>query len=315
LAEIERGSIERDLGRRDFTVNAIALSLPKGEPLDPFGGIADLARRRLRAVLAKNFEEDPLRALRAARFLATHGLRADAHTERVCRRAAPGLSDVAPERIRAELARLLEAVRAAPALSWAARARLLGPALGLPLPEPARRKLARSGAAFDSAAIRGLPPDGRRRARLALLSGALGLKAPETSRWLCARRWSRQDAGSVARLRALAQASGDARTADGQWRWIRDAGGSAREALALIAALTPSGAAVAGRLSRRLAAARPVPGVRGSDVIAWLKLAPGPAIGKLLCEIEIAGLSGRVRSRRQARKWLEDNAPAIIQSS
>jgi tRNA nucleotidyltransferase/poly(A) polymerase len=317
LAEIERGSIERDLGRRDFTANAIALSLPGGEPLDPFGGLADLSRRRLRAVHADNFEEDPLRALRAARFLATHGLRADARTRRICRLAAPGLSGVAPERIRAELARLLEAPRAAPALAWAAAAHVLGPALGRPLLEASRRGLGRAAATFDAAAIRALPADGRRRARLALLSAVLGLATRETSRWLSARRWSREDAGGAARLRALAEAAGEIRSTQAQWRWIREAGDGAREALAVIPPLAPSGAAVARRLARRLASARPLPGgtVKGSDVMAWLGLAPGPAIGKLLSEIEIAGLSGRVRSRREARKWLEANAPAIIRSS
>ena len=315
LAQLERGSIEADLGRRDFTVNAIALPLSGGPPVDPFGGVRDLARRRLRAVAEKNFEDDPLRALRAARLLATHGLVADRALQGICRRAAPGLASVAPERIRAELAKLLEAPRAAPALTWAARADLLWPALGVDAPLPARRKLARGCLAFDAPAFARLSPDRRRQGRLALLAAMLGLSAGQAARWLAGRRWSREDAGAAARLLKLARAAGAVRTADDQWRWLRDAGPKAPEALAVIAGLGAEGRRGSRRLRRRLAAARRGPRVRGSDVLAWLDLPPGPQVGTLLGELEIAGLSGRVRTRAQARKWLVAQAPAIIRSS
>ncbi len=312
LAELERGSIEGDLGRRDFTANAVALTLPGGRPVDPFGGLRDLGKRRLRAVAEKNFEDDPLRALRAARFLATHGLVPDHALAGICRRAAPGLTAVAPERIRAELAKLLEAPRAAPALAWAAAAGVLSPALGLDAPGPQHWRVE----ALDAPALRRLVPEGRRRARLALFAAALGLSAAEAGRWLNARRWGREEAGAVASLLELAQSAGAARTQDAEWRWVRQAGPRAPEALALVsAALDPKVRRRAGRLRRRLAAARRGPRVRGRDVLDWLDLKPGPDVGKLLAELEIAGLSGRVRTRDQARKWLVAEGPAIIRSS
>ena len=69
-------SIEVDLSRRDFTVNAMALRLPDLELVDPFDGLADLAARRLRTPLDPevSFADDPLRMLRAARFIAGFGL-------------------------------------------------------------------------------------------------------------------------------------------------------------------------------------------------------------------------------------------------
>ena len=69
-------AVEADLSRRDFTVNAMALSLPDLVLIDPFDGVGDLAARRLRTPLApeESFNDDPLRMLRAARFIAGYGL-------------------------------------------------------------------------------------------------------------------------------------------------------------------------------------------------------------------------------------------------
>lgn len=314
LAELWGGSIEADLARRDFTANAIALPLPRGGLVDPFSGAEDLARRRLRAVNASNLLDDPLRSLRAARFLATHELVPDRATSRICRAAAGGLAGVALERIQAELARLLEAPRAGPALAWAARTRVLAPALGLALLPGQSARLARHDRC-DASPVMRLRPEGRLWARLALIALADGLAPAEAARWLARRRWSREDSSAAGELIGLAQAARALSTGDDAWKWIRDAGARALEALAVLAALGPEGRRRARRLRRLLTAAHSAPRVRGSDVLAWLDLPPGPAVGKLLAEIEIAGLSGRVRSRRQARKWLAANAPAIIRSS
>ena len=62
-------SIEADMGRRDFTVNAIARRLETGELVDPFKGVADLERRELRTVSPASFREDPLRILRGLRLV------------------------------------------------------------------------------------------------------------------------------------------------------------------------------------------------------------------------------------------------------
>jgi tRNA nucleotidyltransferase/poly(A) polymerase len=105
--------LEDDLAHRDFTVNALAWS-PGGELRDPHGGAADLAAGRLRAVgdADARLAEDPVRALRAARLVAERGLAPDAALVDAMGRAAPTLRGVAPERLRAELERLLVAPRA-----------------------------------------------------------------------------------------------------------------------------------------------------------------------------------------------------------
>jgi tRNA nucleotidyltransferase/poly(A) polymerase len=100
------GSVEDDLATRDFTINAIARPLAGGEPVDPFGGQADLESRRLRAVRESVFEDDPLRLLRAVRLEDELDIRLDDETERLVREHAGLVTRPAGERILAELRRL-----------------------------------------------------------------------------------------------------------------------------------------------------------------------------------------------------------------
>jgi tRNA nucleotidyltransferase/poly(A) polymerase len=100
------GSVEDDLATRDFTINAIACPLAGGEPVDPFGGREDLEARRLRAVRASVFEDDPLRLLRAVRLEDELDVRLDDETERLVRDHAALVARPAGERILAELRRL-----------------------------------------------------------------------------------------------------------------------------------------------------------------------------------------------------------------
>ena len=102
-------SLAGDLGRRDFTVNAMALTLPAGQLEDPFGGVIDLAERRLRTpgTPEASFSDDPLRMLRAARFSAQLGFRVDDDVVRAMREMAERITIVSAERVRDELIKLL----------------------------------------------------------------------------------------------------------------------------------------------------------------------------------------------------------------
>ena len=102
-------SLETDLMRRDFTVNAMAKRLTDGALIDPFGGALDLEHRVLRAVGDANerFLEDPLRMLRLARFMAKLGFTPDPATARAAADHAALIGTVAPERIQTELMGLL----------------------------------------------------------------------------------------------------------------------------------------------------------------------------------------------------------------
>ena len=112
-AEVEFGvSLDDDLARRDFTINAIAYS-PRHERLhDPFAGRADLARRVVRAVgdADARMREDRLRALRAIRFAARFGFTIDPATWEAMVASAPHLSRLSPERVKQELEKTMQQV-------------------------------------------------------------------------------------------------------------------------------------------------------------------------------------------------------------
>lgn len=112
-------SLQQDLTRRDFTINAIARDTVTGELVDPFGGVRDLGDGRLRAVGAASdrFREDPLRLLRAVRLAASLGFAIDDRTWQALQEQAPGLEAISRERIRDEYSRMLEGPAPARALT------------------------------------------------------------------------------------------------------------------------------------------------------------------------------------------------------
>jgi tRNA nucleotidyltransferase/poly(A) polymerase len=97
-------SVEDDMRRRDFTVNAMARRLETGELGDPLGGRADLEARRLRTVSPQSFREDPLRLVRALRFVSQLGFEPDEELLAQMREEAPAVKLVSGERIGGGLA-------------------------------------------------------------------------------------------------------------------------------------------------------------------------------------------------------------------
>ncbi len=313
LAEIEGGGIREDLARRDFTVNAIAISLSTRGWIDPYGGVSDLRAGRLRMISEANLRDDPIRTLRAARFIATIGLLPDRSTTAACRRSAPLLHSAAPERVQVELEKLLSSPRVVPALSWAAAAGVLRPALGWPVTTGEARGTVRRGR-FDAPGVRHVPEAVRLRLRLALLAAALGLSPEDAARWLASRRFSRTAAARVARLLRLAGEAGRLADADARWAWVRDASEDAREALLLARLLFPRSRRSLAAAARAVTAARKPPRVGGADLMAWLEISPGPEIGNILRRVEIEGLRGRLRSRNDAKRWLLEAYPPALRA-
>jgi poly(A) polymerase len=107
LMALDGDTIEQDLRRRDLTVNAIAEPLDGGDHVDPFGGIADLDDRILRAVSGAAFLDDPLRVMRLARLACALNFEIELGTAEAARAVAPRLTGISPERVFEELKRLL----------------------------------------------------------------------------------------------------------------------------------------------------------------------------------------------------------------
>ncbi|OQX92167.1 MAG: hypothetical protein B6D58_04390 [candidate division Zixibacteria bacterium 4484_95] len=100
--------VEEDLGRRDFTINAMAKEFPDGDLVDPYGGKNDLKKRILRAVSDSSFIDDPLRMIRGVQFMARFNLSVDRKTFEAMEKNAHLIKTVSPERIAEELNKLLE---------------------------------------------------------------------------------------------------------------------------------------------------------------------------------------------------------------
>ncbi|MDP2807031.1 MAG: HDIG domain-containing protein [bacterium] len=106
--------IEQDLGRRDFTVNAMAFRMQNAkckiqntELVDTYGGVEDIKNRLIRMVSQNSFAEDPLRMLRACQFAARLGFSVEQNTFKAIKKNAKLISTVSPERVQQELNKML----------------------------------------------------------------------------------------------------------------------------------------------------------------------------------------------------------------
>lgn len=308
-AEVEFGaSLDEDLARRDFTINAIAYSPKTDEIRDPFHGQRDLERRLVRAVgdPSARMREDRLRALRAIRFAARFGFELEEQTWEAVRRSAPSLTQLSAERVKQEIEKTLDQV-ATPSRAFA-RWRESG-ALQVLVPELSG-KSEEAMRSLDYAAQPGPPKKpGRRVTRLAALFSDV---PPDTVFEVASRlRFSKHEAqwiaGIVARWQSLGASMAEAllrgppddRTVR---RWIAEIGRlevaayfrlaaarwEARRALSPSAAPPPPTAQAVHELYRRIlraALTEPVDlrdlAVDGDD-LRQAGIAPGPRLGKIL---------------------------------
>ena len=207
-AEVEFGaSLEEDLARRDFTMNAIAYSPSRDEVRDPFRGRDDIARRIVRAVGEPDarMREDRLRALRAIRFAARFDFTIDPPTLGAIERSAPHLGRLSAERVKQEIEKTMDQVsRPASAFRLWQRTGALGE-----LVPPLANVSDLTAAALDCTA----PPGPSRRpyrrvSRIAVLFSEL--KGDDVRRALSALRFSRVEVNRIATLVDAWGAVGDA---------------------------------------------------------------------------------------------------------
>jgi len=307
LPSVERSSLKRDLFRRDFTINTLAIRLDPagfGELLDFFGGQRDLKDRQIRVLHALSFVEDPTRAFRALRFEGRLHFRPCKLTERLLRRAAAHLDAVSGPRILNEMLPILEEPRAGAILRRMDELGMLAalhPALHVD--EACERRLDRASEALSwfrllytgERIVAWLPLWLALTARLAepearALEARLGITGRTAERLAASRRGAREAPRSLAPLaegKDLAP-SAVARRLEGlpveglMWLMAQETSDAARRAI-----------------SRHLVLWRHVrPALSGAHVIA-LGVPEGPAVGEALRDLRDARLDGRVTSRAQ----------------
>lgn len=289
LPEVESASLEADLRRRDFSVNALAVALNGESPgrLSAVpGGLEDLEARRLRVLHEDSFRDDPTRLLRLARYGARLGFEPEAQTAGLAQAAVAdgALATVSGERLGAELKLLSREPDPLEALAWLHR-------LGLDRALHARFGLRDRGRAADALAL--LPADGRRD-RLALAAAAAAIPASELRAWLDELGFPAVDRDAIIAAAHAAEGLGRALARAQSASEIAAAvGGAPEEAVAL------AGAEGAREPARRwLSELRQVRlDISGDDLIA-AGVAPGPAIGHGLRAALAAKLDGRVADRQ-----------------
>ena len=270
-------AIEADLSRRDFTINAMAVELPVGELVDPFDGAGDLAARRLRTPMdpEETFSDDPLRMLRAARFLAQFELNAEPALVDAMETMADRLSIVADERIRDELDRLLTLPDPGPGFELLFETglaqRVLGPV---------------SDGSAALACLRQVGDDPV--TRLAALLADVGTPADVRSA-LSERRATTAVSRAVFAILTAARRAVDQppQTLPELRRWVVAAGPHLHQAVIVATALGAVGTLTADVAT--LMAAEPdlcgPPVLNGQEIMALLGLEPGPEVGAAVEEL------------------------------
>ena len=315
-------SLEEDLWRRDFTVNAIAYSPHTEEILDPIQGYADLQQQTIRMVAPDNLKEDPLRLLRAYRQAAQLGFEIDPATQHMICLVAPLLRSIAPERIQSEIGYLLSTAKGTPFLALAFKDGLLAQWF----PHVTAAKLAQV-AGIDQAAIalsqrwsgfghelqgwlrdqQKMSGTGRSWLKIAKLACLVADELDGAEQDLWTLKYSKAEVqGVLAVLRSLPRIQAEMSLRD-QYRLFRSIG-FAFPALAVLAiAQGIDLEAIAPLVERFLTpgdpVAHPIAIVTGRDLMRELDLRPSPQIGQLLEAIQLARAEGRLQDRSDALEF------------
>ncbi|MBD2091190.1 CCA tRNA nucleotidyltransferase [Microcoleus sp. FACHB-1515] len=312
-------TLEADLERRDFTVNAIAYSPFTEQLYDPLYGYRDLQRQQIRMVAIDNLKEDPLRLLRAYRQSAQLGFALEPKTQAAIRQLAGLLKFVAAERVQSELNYLLGSAKGTPFLQAAWQDGLLQAWLphadGDRLAEIAR--IDRAAVDLQSRPDLLEPTKGRNWLKIAKLSRLVAPNAELAESELWRLKYSRVEVQAVVlTLKSLAplQALMPSAPAAQQYFFFQSAGAVFPAVVLLALANGLSLELIAPLINRYLTPDDPICHPRslvtGRDLMVALQLAAGPRIGQLLQEIRIAQAEGKITSQAEAIDWARSIAAA-----
>jgi tRNA nucleotidyltransferase (CCA-adding enzyme) len=312
IARQEGNSLEKDLGRRDFTINAIAYQLDRDELIDPFHGVEDLNDELLRMISQANLEDDPLRLLRAYRQAAQLDFAIESKTRNTISNLAHLITTVAAERVNTEFGYLLTSLIGSKWIVAAWRDGLLKPWF----PEVNVEKLARL-IKIDEAIVtlKNKYPDLIQDYSWSLSISKLAslvVNLPEKAELeLIELKYSRNEIRAVTTaLKYLSQLQLQTNLMSLREQYffflnVKDV----FPILAILAVATEANWQITSSLCDRYInhqdpVAHPQILVSGNDLMEALNLKPSPKIGELLTEIQIAHIEGKISNAEDAIAWV-----------
>ncbi len=320
LAQQDGDSVETDLQRRDFTINAIAYNPHTNQFIDPLQGVVDCRAGIIRMVSQSNLQDDPLRLLRAYRQAAQLGFTIEPATRSAIRQLASLLGQVAAERVQVELGYLLKSSQGTPWLTAAWEDNLLQAWF----PDSTAQGLAKVAAIDHSVVVleetwselgvelrTSVGGKSASLLSLAKLANMLPLVPEAAEEQLLGLKYSRAEIRAVItalkHLRQLLFCEIFDMPLREQYFFFQDVG-TVFPILAVLAVAsgTPLGSLapiINSYLNPDDQVAHPTLLVNGNDLMQALHLPASPQIGKLLTEIQLARIEGKISSREDALEF------------
>jgi len=309
-------TLEEDIKRRDYSLNALMWRLPSGPMIDLVDGVDDVEQRRIRAISRDNLERDPVRLLRGPRFVSVlHGFQITERTSGWIRELAPLMATAPRERVGLELLLLLQGRHALDALESTIALGLFEAASPPGVTPDLGWLLANIGAADRLANPIQHPLPGALReagdaARLGLLMRAWRTPSMGATSKYAWPREIRRPAARAASLLDHAKLARDRGPGDRR-EFIHYAGEAFPSVVALAAAVEPEAHPEWRRWWRqwrsqgnRLIHTSPLLPV--DEVAALAGIEPGPELGRILNDLVLAQIRGDVRTAGGARRWLRE---------
>ena len=304
LPVVRQGTLDEDLARRDFSVNAMAVSLSEdkwGDLFDQQGGLGDLREGTLRVLHPGSFRDDATRILRAARYASRLSFELSPETKDALLASVGFISKISPARMRDELERIFLEPDAASALG------LLNGWRALSAVSPALEYEADAWSLY-SERTHGLSERGRIAVGYAILGA--GMSVPESTSVAArlmpearARRALRDSAGLIARIEGD-EFEGAANSA------VAEALDALSELSVIGCAIARAGSPIGGRLQEYLRVHRPLRTILTGDDIIALGVSRGPEVGRIQRRLRAARQDGLVGSREEEEAFVRDRLKA-----
>ena len=322
IAQQDGASICDDLNRRDYTLNAIAYDLQTGETIDPLNGIQDIQQRVIRMVSQQNLVDDPLRLLRAYRQAAQLNFMIESDTRKAIQALAPLLTTVAAERVLMELRYLLQTANSSQWLVAMIEDQLLSGWLKIPVNIAFKNQLTQFDRSFElvkqhypTLAIELDQPlrdtISTTRRSIGKLTRLLSSELAIANEQLLRLTFSSAEIQVVTNIiNYLPQLLQSELSLSEQYFWFKSVGSDFPLLIVLAIATGIELASLIELIDRYLdpdsQVAHPTALVNGHELTKSLSIAPSPMIGKLLTEIQLARIVGKISTPDQAIEFARE---------